>query len=97
MTEISVGMQRVIEKLDEEVGLLEMSLANAADRIEELMAENTSTERENERLESRMVELKGENAELRRQIARLETRGMEALRVERGASDESYSWKGGSQ
>lgn len=42
----------------------------------------------------KLISLKDENKALKQRIARLETRGMKALRVESGASDEPYSWKG---
>jgi phage shock protein A len=51
-TLIVESMQRVIDSLTEEVGLLETSLANATDRIEELTTKNTELRQRIARLEA---------------------------------------------
>lgn len=86
MTEISVRMQRVIEKLDEEVGLLETSLANATDEIEALMAENAELRQLSflsQEVLRHIEKLDKENAELRGQIVELVvTLGMHGIRIQ---------------
>lgn len=86
MTEISVAMQRVIGKLDEEVGLLETSLANATDEIEALRAENAELRQLSflsQEVLRHIEKLDKENAELRGQIVELVvTLGMHGIHIQ---------------